>query len=524
MSVVTALSLAFLAGFAYFSRRFLGDWYLERPIFLGPMVGLIMGDLQTGLIVGGTLELVFMGAADIGGAVPPNYNIGAVLGTAFAISSGQGIETALVIAVPAALLGSFFELLAKTVSVFFVNAAEKFADKGDDRGIAGVMHFGNFVHFLAPAVPTFIALSLGADAVKAMANGIPAWLKGGIGVAGNMLPALGFALLLNSLAPGALIPFFFIGFVLAAYTKWGVLAIALLAVLVVLVIQHYRYANEESEEQSDAAVTSLGETISRSDLRTLFFRSFALQSAFSFDRMQALGWTWSLMPFLKKIYRDKPEEYKRALRRHLVFFNTHMWVHGPILAMTADLEARRARGEDIDEQSIQGLKGSLMGPLAGIGDSMFHGTLRPIMGGICAALALQGNPAAPVIFFVSVNAVHLLVSWYGLYAAYQWGEGAIAKLASSGLRRVLEGASIVGLMAVGALTGTWLNITTPLVYKVQKASVAVQSMLDGIMPRLLPLIAVLIVFWLIRKQKKTTTIMLGLIAVGLVLGSLKILG
>lgn len=525
MSVGTALVLAFLAGFAYFSRRFMGDWYLERPIILGPLVGLVMGDVQTGLIVGGTLEFVFMGAVDIGGSVPPNYAIGAVLGTAFAISTGQGIEAALLVAIPASLLGSFFEVLAKTFSSFFVNAAERYADEGNDRGIAMLMHLGNLFHFLAYALPTFIALALGATAVQRMVESIPDWLNNGIGTAGKMLPALGFALLLNSLAPGSLLPFFFVGFLVAAYTNWGVLAIALLAILVALIIQHYRTVDEDDAAELDPEVSAgLGDTITRADLRTLFFRSFALQSAFSFDRMQALGWTWSLIPFLKKIYKDQPEEYKRALRRHLTFFNTHMWVHGPILALTADLEARRARGEDIDEQAIQGLKGSLMGPLAGIGDSMFHGTLRPIMGGIAAGLALQGNPLAPIIFFVSVNAVHVFCAWYGLYKTYDWGQTVIARLASGGLRQFLEGASIAGLMAVGALTGTWLNVTTPLAYTVQDATVSVQSMLDSIMPRILPLTLVMIVFWFVRKQKKTTNIMLGLIAAGLVLGALGILG
>jgi mannose/fructose/N-acetylgalactosamine-specific phosphotransferase system component IID len=96
-------------------------------------------------------------------------------------------------------------------------------------------------------------------------------------------------------------------------------------------------------------------------------------------------------------------------------------------------------------------------------------------------------------------------------------------LASGGLRRVMEGASIVGLMAVGGLTGSWLNVSTPMVYTVQKAKVAVQPMLDGIMPKLLPLALVMLVFWLVRKQKKTTTIMIGLIVASLVFGAFKIL-
>jgi PTS system mannose-specific IID component len=87
----------------------------------------------------------------------------------------------------------------------------------------------------------------------------------------------------------------------------------------------------------------------------------------------------------------------------------------------------------------------------------------------------------------------------------------------------MEGASLVGLMAVGALTGTWLNVKTPMVYTIEKAAIKVQGMLDGIMPKLLPLLLVMFVFWLVRKQTKTTTIMLGLIAAALVLGGLKIL-
>ena len=106
--VGTAFLIAFFAGFAYFGRRFLGDFYLERAIVLGPLTGLIMGDLQTGLIVGGTLELIFMGASDIGGSVPANLPIGSTIGTAFAIAGHLSPEQALAIAIPAAIAGSFF--------------------------------------------------------------------------------------------------------------------------------------------------------------------------------------------------------------------------------------------------------------------------------------------------------------------------------------------------------------------------------------------------------------------------------
>lgn len=527
MSITAALLCAFVAGFAYWSRRFLGDWYLERPIIIGPVIGLIMGDLEMGLIVGGTLELIFMGAADIGGAAPPNYTIGAVLGTAFAISSGQDVATALVIAIPAALVGSFFEIFAKTICTFFVNAADRAADRGSTTGISLVVHSGNIVHALSYAIPTFLALAVGAEVVDGIVNSIPAWLENGLRVAGNMLPALGFALLLSSLVAPMMFPFFFVGFLAAAYLNISVLGVALFGFIIAIIIQtHFKKDVDEDEYDMEVAATGSGykDTIDKKDLRRIFFRSFAVQSAFSFDRMQAIGFTWGLMPFLKKVYAGNAEGLKAALKRNLVFFNTNPWTTGPIYAATANLEARKARGEDISDQSIQGLKSSLMGPLAGVGDSLFHGTLRPVMGGICAALALQGNPLAPILFFVVVNAVHVAVMWFLVVKGYELGENLIGMLASSKLKKAMEGATMAGLMAVGALVATWLSIKTPLVYTAQEKSIEIQGMLDNILPKMLPLAVTLLVFCLIRKRIKTIPIMLGLIFGGLLLGCLNILG
>jgi mannose/fructose/N-acetylgalactosamine-specific phosphotransferase system component IID len=528
MSLGTAILLSLLAGFAYFSRRFFGDWFLERPIVVAPITGLIMGDFHTGLIVGGTLELVFMGASDIGGSVPPNYNIGSILGTAFGIAAHQGIGAAILIAVPAALLGSFFELVAKTVSTLFVNAADHYADRGQDRGIALMVHLGNAVHFLADAVPTFVALAIGVEAIRALSAAIPTWLSAGVNLAGDLLPALGFALLLNSLVTPALMPFFFLGFLLAAYTQFNVLGVAAVAALVAIVVQTQRRSAEATPRMPAIAGGSVSlaaarPQVSRADIRQIFWRGFALQSAFSFDRMQALGFTWALIPFLRRTYEGKPKEYAEALKRHLVFFNTHPWIHGSILALTADMEARHARGEDIDGRAIQGMKSGLMGPLAGIGDSMFHGTARPLVGGVCASLALTGNPIAPFLFIAVLGVLHVYVYWTTLESSYRLGERALSMFSSAGLRRVMDSAATVGLMTVGALTAVWISVATPLTYTVGKTSVSLQAMLDGIMPKMLPLAAVLIVFWLVRRRMKTTTLMLSLIAAALVLGAFNIL-
>lgn len=237
MSVGTALLLSIVAGLVYIQRRMFGDIQLERPIVVGPLVGLILGDVRTGLTVGATLELIFMGAQAIGGSVPPNVVIASVLGTTFAITTGQGLEAALLVAVPAAVVASTFELFAKTVSAVFVHAADRYAEQGNLAGVALMMHLGNLLHFLAYALPAFIALYFGADSVEALTKAIPERVMSGINAVGHLLPALGFGLLLNSLGARHLLPYFFIGFAVAAYTGFGIVGVTLLGVAVAYLVQ-----------------------------------------------------------------------------------------------------------------------------------------------------------------------------------------------------------------------------------------------------------------------------------------------
>jgi|GEM_PF-6677933 len=126
--------------------------------------------------------------------------------------------------------------------------------------------------------------------------------------------------------------------------------------------------------------------------------------------------------------------------------------------MVADLEARRAQNpEEVSEASIQAVKGSPMGPLAGISDSMFHGTLRPLMSSVSASLTLHGIGIAPILFLVVTNAVHVFVSWFTLHQGFRLGGNLFERVDPAGLKHIMEGAAIAGLMAVGALVANWLS-------------------------------------------------------------------
>src|ERR1700754_4755968 len=139
MSFLQALIGAVIVGLAYLARRIGGDPQLEPPIILGPIFGLILGDLHSGIIVGGTLELIFIGAAPFGGTAPPNVAIATAVGTAFAVESHQGVQAALLAAVPAAVVGTLFELFAKTACSFLNHPADEAAETASASRILGII-------------------------------------------------------------------------------------------------------------------------------------------------------------------------------------------------------------------------------------------------------------------------------------------------------------------------------------------------------------------------------------------------
>lgn len=264
--------------------------------------------------------------------------------------------------------------------------------------------------------------------------------------------------------------------------------------------------------------------LDKSDIRGLFWRSFLLQAAFNFERFQNLGWWWGLKPILQKLYPGR-DNLAQAYKRHLVFFNTHPWTVGPIFGVVASMEESRARGEvDIDDESINSVKVSMMGPLAGIGDSLIFGALRPVLSGVCAALAVSGNPVGPILFFVGINSVQVLMRWYGVSAGYRYGVSFFEKLDPSQIERLKQAATMVGLLVVGALVATLLTVVSPLTYHSGKATISVQDSVDQVLPSAIPLGFTLLVFFLIRRRISATWVLVIITVLGLVLGYFGILG
>lgn len=263
----------------------------------------------------------------------------------------------------------------------------------------------------------------------------------------------------------------------------------------------------------------LEKKLTKSDLTSVFIRSNLHQGSWNYERMQALGYCFAMIPVIKRLYTG--DERKLALKRHLEFFNTQPFVTAPILGVTAAMEEQRANGADIDDGSINGIKIGLMGPLAGVGDPIFWGTLRPVVAALGASIALTGSILGPILFFLLFNAVRLGIRWWGVSYGYSKGATIVSDMAGGRLQKLTEGASILGLFIMGALVNRWTSMNVPLVVSTIAKSdgttviTTVQNILDSLLPGLLPLLLTFACMKLLRKKVNAVWIIFGIFALGI---------
>lgn len=243
--LLEAILIGLVGAIGILDGRIFGQTMIERPLVLGPVVGLILGDLQTGIIVGATLELVWMGIVGIGSATPPDVTTGGVLGTAFAIMTDSGPEVALALAVPIAILAQSLGILVRTVNTFFIHRADRYAKQGETGKITLMHWLGISLFFLNGFVPNFLGIMLGSETVEAFVNNIPAFITNGLEVAASMFPALGFALLLQMTFSMKLSPYFFLGFVIAIYFGVDITGVAIIGAIIAVILYQLDKSDEE---------------------------------------------------------------------------------------------------------------------------------------------------------------------------------------------------------------------------------------------------------------------------------------
>lgn len=526
--MVEALLLGLVAFIAQ-SEYALGTSLISRPIVTGLLTGLVLGDMETGIVMGATLELAFIGSFSVGASLPPDVVTGGILGVAFAINSGAGAETALLLGLPIATLALIVKNIYNGMFIpLLCHKADAYAEVGDTRGIERMHLISGIGLSLMLGIIVTVSYLAGVNMVKGFLDAIPEFIKHGLSVATGIIPALGFAMLARLLINKKVAPYFFLGFVLMAYLKIPVTGIAILGAIVAVVMVNMpkfaasnRHLRKErlmtmkmisDKDRQQAETTGL---VTARDLRRVFWRSFQMEFSWNYERQMNLAFVYTLIPVLKKLYSRK-EDLAEALKRHLAFFNTTPHIVTLILGITVAMEEKNSQQKEMDASSIDNVKASLMGPLAGIGDSFFWGTLRLIATGIGTSLALKGNILGPILFLLVFNVPHILARWFFTRWGYVLGTGVLQRIQQSGMMESLTyGASIIGLMVVGAMTASMIDITIPITFGTGEAKTHVQDIINDIMPCLLPLISFAIVYWLLGKKVKPLTIIGGIALVGI---------
>lgn len=219
--------------------------HIHRPIVTGVVVGFILGDLQTGLITGATLELIWMGLVPIGGAQPPNVVIGGIMGTSFAILLGQDPTVAVSVAVPFAVAVQGAITLLFTVYSPIMHKFDQYAEQGNLKAISRASLSQLPILFLFNFIIAFLPIYFGVDSARAALESLPSWILDGLSVAGGMMPAVGFALLLNIMLKKQYVPFLLIGFILVTYFDLSLIGVSVLAIAIAM----YDYSQKKNRQK-----------------------------------------------------------------------------------------------------------------------------------------------------------------------------------------------------------------------------------------------------------------------------------
>ncbi|WP_331465126.1 PTS system mannose/fructose/sorbose family transporter subunit IID [Terrisporobacter mayombei] len=250
--------------------------------------------------------------------------------------------------------------------------------------------------------------------------------------------------------------------------------------------------------------------LDKKTLNKMVWRSLFLQASFNYERMQAAGWLYGILPGLEKIHTNK-EDLSKSMKHNLDFFNTHPFLVTFVMGIILSLEQQKA-----DTQTIRAVRVAAMGPLGGIGDAIFWFTLVPITAGITANMAIGGSLLGPILFLLIFNIVQFGLRYWLMYWSYNLGSKAIDILTKNA-KEFTRSASLLGVFIVGALTSNYGATKLAIEIPNGESPIVIQNILDGILPNIIPLGLTLMLFVLLKKKNwKPVTCIALLLVIGIV--------
>ena len=266
--------------------------------------------------------------------------------------------------------------------------------------------------------------------------------------------------------------------------------------------------------------------LSKKTVVSAFWRwTFFSHANYNYERLEATGLVHAFKPVIKELYGDNPEEYKKCILRHMQFFNTEPHIGGCIPGIVLAMEEQRATDiankgtSDVTDDAINGVKTGLMGPFAGIGDTLWQGTLTPILLAFGIQLGSQGNLLGPILYAALMFGIMFPVAYICWMKGYELGQDGIGKLLGGNqMQMIITGASAMGAIVLGAMSSQFVKVSLAPVIKIGEMQLALQAdVFDKIFTGILPLGLTMLTLWLLKDKKmKATTVMIVLIVIGAV--------
>lgn len=259
LQIILVFIVACLSGM----ESILDEWQLHRPLLACTLIGLVLGDIKTGIIVGGTLELVALGWMNIGAAVAPDAALASIISAVLVIAGKQDINAGIALAIPLATAGQVLTIIVRTITVGFQHAGDSAAEKGNLYAISWLHISALFLQAMRIAIPAVIvAISVGTSTVQGMLNAIPEVITTGLNIAGGMIVVVGYAMVINMMRAGHLMPFFYAGFVTAAFTNFNLVALGVIGTVMALIYiqlhpKYNRSATPAAQQQATAPANNL---------------------------------------------------------------------------------------------------------------------------------------------------------------------------------------------------------------------------------------------------------------------------
>ncbi|CAL9329617.1 PTS mannose/fructose/sorbose/N-acetylgalactosamine transporter subunit IIC [Streptomyces sp. enrichment culture] len=254
MSLTQAILIGLVAALTWLDGAWLGEMKFREPIITGFLVGLVLGDVTQGLVIGATLQLMWMGVTGVGAAPKIDIGVGGTIGAAAALTTGGSAADATLFAVPVAVLMQLIHTLMMSGLSAFMPWAERRIAHNDIKGAVGIHYLAGLIGVLVYAIPSAVGMYYGTGGIKTVVNGIPDWVQNGLTGVAALLPALGFAMLLDVIMTKKLIPFLILGFVPAAFVGHDLTMVGIAAIAVALAMVMYSlYTDLQNRHASTTA-------------------------------------------------------------------------------------------------------------------------------------------------------------------------------------------------------------------------------------------------------------------------------